>query len=304
MKIVVVIGHLVWDRIVQPSGNASEALGGIAYSLTALGARAKERYKVYPICNVGYDLMPTVREAFGKISALDLEGIRIIPRRNKIHELTYNSSGDREEQNIGEMPTIKPLLFDRFAKIDVALINYIGGDEFPPRYLRWLKGHFSSLIYLDYHSLALGRDYIDKSDLRAKRFLRYNPHWKEYICTADIVQMNHYELKSIFPNTSNVTDSIIRSALKVKAEGPEVVVITREDKELIVVEGKRRKAKFHILPVQPVREVIDPTGCGDSFAAGFISSYIDNRDVLKASNAGLGLASKKVRFSGLGGFSL
>jgi len=299
---IAVIGHLVRDRIVGFSGNKVEALGGIAYSLAALTVAAGKQCGIIPVCSIGYDLVPVVRQVFGQFPAIDLSHIRQIDRKNKIHELIYKSGNYREELNYGELPKITPSLFNGPGRIDAALVSYIGGDEFQPRNIRWLKGHFMPLIYLDYHSLALGRTVLDKKRRIAKRYFRHNPHWREYVCEADIVQMNFLELKSIFPETENEVDSIITSVKAIKSTGPGIVIITREEKDLIVIAGLKRKPDIYILPVRPIAKVVDPTGCGDSFAAGFLSSYIDYKDVLKACETGLDLAGRKAGFSGLDGF--
>jgi len=301
-KIIAVIGHLVRDRIRNLTGGDVESLGGIAYSLAALSVKAGGRYSVWPVCRVGHDLRPTAELIFRKFSAINLAAMKTIPRTNKIHELIYKTSYYREEHNLGEMPEITPLLFDKLQEIDVALLNYIGGDEFKPKSIKWLKRRYRPLVYLDYHSLALGRTVLDKQNPRVKRYFRYNPHWREYVGEADIVQMNYLELKSIFANTENEIDSIIKSGLKIKSTGPGIVIITREEKDLILIAGPKRKPDINILPVRPVKKVVDPTGCGDSFAAGFISSYIDDKDVSKACKAGLDLAGRKADFSGLDGF--
>lgn len=50
----------------------------------------------------------------------------------------------------------------------------------------------------------------------------------------------------------------------------------------------------------PVQEVIDTTGCGDSYHAGFVCSYMKNGDILAAMNEGSKVASETL--SHLGGF--
>lgn len=305
---IAVIGHLVWDRIIQIDGSRVDDFGGIAYNLAALGAVANLKAGsgsikgIFPVCNIGFDLFDKARTFFGRFSAIDFSLARKIPRKNIVHELKYEAKGYRREYNIGNMPKITPGLFKHCNKIDVALVNYIGGDELPPRYLRWLKDKFLPLIYMDYHSLALGKVAISRDNHKVRRCFRQNPHWREYVGLADIVQMNHAELKSILLETIDETESIVQSAKNVHDAGPEVVIITREDKELVVISGSKTNPEVHIMPVIPAKKLVDTTGCGDSFAAGFIINYCQNCDVIKACEYGLSLASQKARFSGLAGF--
>jgi len=299
---VAIIGHLVWDRIINPAGNTTEALGGIAYNLAALGVIAGSSIKVLPVCNVGYDLYDKAKTFFSRFPAIDFSYVNKIPQKNKTHELIYSCNGNRVEVNIGNLSMITPRLFSTCRKLDLALVNYIGGDEFPPRYLKWLKKNFKPLIYLDYHSLSLGCDKAGRPGRRVKRRLRYHPHWREYTSQADIVQMNSYELKSIFPDMIDELDSVAFFAKKIFDNGPKIVIITREEEGVVVISMARSRLRVDMLPAYPVRKVVDPTGCGDSFAAGFIISHLKRRNLLKACRNGLKLAGLKAGFSGLNGF--
>ena len=302
IKNIAVVGHLVWDRIIKLDGVVTESLGGIAYSLTALAAIAPDNFRIYPVCNAGCDLWPEIRKAFENYANIDLSLIRQIPRRNKVHQLTYKGEDYRKEINIGAMPLIRPALLNPVSKFAAVWLNYIGGDEFPPRFIKQIKTRYKPLIYLDYHSLSLGKKIVDKRKLLAERFFRFNSHWRDYIGLADIVQMNHVELHSLFPGVRyDDTDSIIQYARKVLETGPRAVIITREEREVVVLSGRSLKPKIQVIKVRPIK-AIDPTGCGDSLGAGFIASYIQDGDILKACRHGLNLARRKAGFSGLKGF--
>lgn len=300
-KAIVIIGHLVWDRIRNAGGGWRESLGGTAYSWAALGSQLDMQATAFPICRVGYDLYEKAREYFARFPNLDLSLMRKIARKNKVHELIYRESGCREETNFGEMPLIRPPAHGLPSHIDAALINYISGDEFPPRFIRRLKKEYASLVYLDYHSLALGKRKCGGRP-GVRRYLRLNPHWKTYIASADIVQMNNYELQSIMPCLKLDTESVVRAAAEIHSLGPKAVIITREADDLVVIHGSTRKPRIEIMDVSPVENLIDPTGCGDSFAAGFIAEYIQTRDIMAAARRGLMLAARKATFSGIEGF--
>ena len=131
MKTIAVVGHLVQDRIVNQTGRKVESFGGIANSLAALGTVVDSSIRVLPVCNIGYDLYDKAKAFFEKFPPIDFSLVNRIDIKNKIHELKYNRDGYRQEINIGELPLITTRLFKNCDKIDLALVNYIGGDEYP-----------------------------------------------------------------------------------------------------------------------------------------------------------------------------
>ena len=54
------------------------------------------------------------------------------------------------------------------------------------------------------------------------------------------------------------------------------------------------------VPAAPVSEIVDATGCGDSYHAGFLCEYARTGDVIAAMNEGSRAASRTL--SHLGGF--
>jgi sugar/nucleoside kinase (ribokinase family) len=295
-KNIVVIGHLVWDRLIYSDARLIETFGGIAYNLAALASVAEPNATIYPICYLGKNLELKSSQYWKKFRNIDWSCAKTLPQNQEIHVLTYDDTGYRKEANDFLFPKLSKSLFKDCSKIDIALVNYIGGDEFPPERLRWLKNRYKPKIYLDFHSLALSRV------SRNKRHFRYHPHWRKYTSQANIVQMNVYELKTLFSNLIDEPTAIFNSAIKVLETGPEAVIVTRESEDLVAVWRDRNRIIKRLFSVPKPAELVDSTGCGDSFAGGFVSCMAQGKGISECCLGGLALASRKITFSGLNGF--
>lgn len=83
----------------------------------------------------------------------------------------------------------------------------------------------------------------------------------------DIVFANENEARALFE-----TDSI-EVAIDGLARIAPVAVVTRSEKGAVVAAGSAR----HAVPARPVAQVLDTTGAGDLFAAGFLAGYTRGR---------------------------
>jgi adenosine kinase len=81
--------------------------------------------------------------------------------------------------------------------------------------------------------------------------------------TVDLLFANEHELKSLYETAD------FDVALESLRKDARLAVVTRSEKGAVVVEGGKTDA----VPVFPVERVVDATGAGDLFAAGFLHGY-------------------------------
>lgn len=81
--------------------------------------------------------------------------------------------------------------------------------------------------------------------------------------TVDLLFANEHELKSLYETAD------FDVALETLRKDARLAVVTRSEKGAVVVQGSRTEA----VPVFPVERVVDATGAGDLFAAGFLYGY-------------------------------
>lgn len=85
-------------------------------------------------------------------------------------------------------------------------------------------------------------------------------------------------------------DDVETAALRLSRLGPKEVIITLGSKGSLIF----AKGEFHHIPAFPPKEVIDPTGCGDTYMGGYISQRIRSKDVTKAGKFAASVASMKL----------
>ncbi len=105
---------------------------------------------------------------------------------------------------------------------------------------------------------------------------------------VDILFANEAEIMALY----EVSD--FNSALAAVREDCEFAALTRSEKGCVVVNGAE---VFHV-PALPVEKVVDATGAGDMFAAGFLFGLTNGRDVENCARLGVLAASEIISHVG------
>jgi sugar/nucleoside kinase (ribokinase family) len=106
---------------------------------------------------------------------------------------------------------------------------------------------------------------------------RHRDSFLELIRTdIDIVFANESEIKSLYQTQS------FDGAMRAIARDCPIAVLTRSEKGCIVVKGD----DVHVSPAYPVSKVVDVTGAGDLFAAGFLHAFTNGKSLPEAARLG------------------
>lgn len=108
--------------------------------------------------------------------------------------------------------------------------------------------------------------------------------WQDFV---DILIPNEHEARLIFKTTS---------LSKIVSLHPNRVVITLGDQGAMFHDGTREI----LVPAKKIN-VVDTTGAGDSFVAGFSSSYFKDRNIITAIKQGIEVASITCQYLGAQG---
>lgn len=311
MRVVGVIGTMVWDTIWRPEDRDSptEEWGGISYALAAADASDPIELRVRPLVKLGRDLAERGLRFLKELRAIETcETVSVVEAMNPRVELRYTGDARRTERLVGGVPSWSwSELAPRLASCEALYINFITGDELDLDVAKRLRREFHGTIYADIHSLMLG---TGEKGLRHRRPLE---RWSEWLACFDIVQLNEDELKAMASHWGDpwafaaaVVGRQTRLLLVTLGPGGAAYVMTPDAVPLRVDERAHleRRTSVHTgrVPVGAVKNG-DPTGCGDVWGMTAFRGLLAGRDIERVMRHANEMAGRNVAHRGATGLN-
>ncbi|MGB2697470.1 MAG: PfkB family carbohydrate kinase [Candidatus Zixiibacteriota bacterium] len=293
MHKIAVLGTITRDTVIYPDSRKIESFGGILYNILALSYLGKRNVKIYPACNLGCDIYDSVLWILKKCKNVDIRGIRKVKRKNNHNFLIYDKKGNRDEISRNSVPELTYSQLKPFLNSDVILVNFISGKDIDLKTLKKLKKNTSALIFMDIHSLILGKG---KS---GKRFVKVPKNWLSFTGCADVVQCNFFEFSKLSNKKMDSSAKIKNFARSILRSGPQVLLVTNGKINGYVIQPGKNGVKVNRSIVPKIKKVKDLTGCGDVFSAAFLLSYLKSKDPVSSANFANSVATYKCRFPGI-----
>lgn len=258
MSKILVVGSLGYDSISTPSGSVDNALGGSA-NYFSLAASLYSGVRLVGVVGSDYkeEHLQLLRDR-----NIELDGLQV-----KEGE-TFRWSG-RYESDMNEAITLKT---------DLNVFK-----DFSPTIPENFRD--SSLVFLGNIHPALQMDVLSQVESPVAVGLDTMNFWIESeqgtllkaIEKVDLLIVNEAEARSLAG-----TENTIRAVELLAKHGPSAIVVKRGEYGFVLY----TENKYFVLPAFPVSEVVDPTGAGDSFAAGFfgyLSKIQDSNNITEKS---------------------
>ncbi|MDZ7344187.1 MAG: carbohydrate kinase family protein [candidate division KSB1 bacterium] len=300
-----VIGTFIRDTIVTLDGRTVESIGGLYHTLAYLAYLTDGTTVLQPLCHIGEDFYPVVREGFaGFGSKIRFTSLHRVALPNTQVKLIYRTAETRDEVTSPPMPPLTAAEIRELAGCDVVLVNLITGEDIQFEALPALRTLPNQpLIYLDLHSLALGRD------AEGRRFYREIPHGRVWLASCDILQMNEYEAATLagWPVPLGATpatqgrftlNELMDFGTQLVKEGLLACHITLGSAgSLVIYRNNDSVCSEHCLPY-PISRAVDIIGCGDAFGAAFLAHLIKTNDLAAATRFANKIAALNCSFMG------
>ena len=105
---------------------------------------------------------------------------------------------------------------------------------------------------------------------------------------ADIIFANEEEIKSLYEKNH------LDECLEILSKKNKIFAITLGEKGAMIVNQERR------VPIKPekIERLVDTTGAGDLFAAGFLLGFLKNESMENCGATGVSFASKVIQIYG------
>lgn len=275
MKDICCIGHITKDKIVTPNRTVYMAGGTSFYFSYAINQLPKD---------VTFSLVtamdPTEKEPVEKMLKAGIDVSMNASRNTVFFENIYGENQNERKQRV--LAKADPFTIQQLEHVD-AKVFHLGSllaDDFPTEVVEYLS--------------SKGRVSIDvQGYLREVRDEKVYPiDWKEKLKVLKhtyYLKVNETEMETI----TGLKDAH-EAAKMIHAWGvTEVIITLGSEGSLVYVDDK-----FYEIPAYPPHEVVDATGCGDTYSAGYLYKRLQGATPTEAGKFAAAMCTIKLEHNG------
>ena len=275
MKDICCIGHITKDKIVTPNRTVYMAGGTSFYFSYAINQLPKD---------VTFSLVtamdPTEKEPVEKMLKAGIDVSMNASRNTVFFENIYGENQNERKQRV--LAKADPFTIQQLEHVD-AKVFHLGSllaDDFPTEVVEYLS--------------SKGRVSIDvQGYLREVSDEKVYPiDWKEKLKVLKhtyYLKVNETEMETI----TGLKDAH-EAAKLIHAWGvTEVIITLGSEGSLVYVDDK-----FYEIPAYPPHEVVDATGCGDTYSAGYLYKRLQGATPTEAGKFAAAMCTIKLEHNG------
>ncbi len=268
-----VLGPIPRDHITTHRGEVIEKYGCATHTAIGMSRLLGNEGEVHLISHVRKADKPGVLEILSPYSNINTTGIRDGADQGDVIQLKFVDQNNRLEKQTGFMNPIVGEDLEEVLDADVFVCVPITDYEIPLETLKFIKEHSNAPIIFDAHGPT---NIVTTTGDRLIRYWIDRDLWLPYI---DVLKMNleesrccwfekEYKVEELKPFHDVSEAHLDDLANHVLSKGVKSLIVTLDAGGSAVYFMKNGKIHKEIVPSVPVTDVVDTTGCGDSFAGG------------------------------------
>lgn len=278
MKDILCIGHVTHDHIVTPATpDGVDCAGGTAYYVAWAMSRLPKTIDFGVITAVGQDLKHEIeRLKQAGIDITDLGSPTSVFFENK-----YGENMNNRRQRV--LSKAAPFTIDQLKDADAKMFHLgtLLVDDFSPEVVEYLA--------------SKGRICVDvQGYLREVREQKvYAVDWKDklrVLRSTDVLKVNEHEIDVLTDGEKDLR----RAARMINKWGVREVLITLGSYGSVIYTDD----KFYEIPGFPPRKTVDATGCGDTYAAGYLYARSSGANPDEAGRLAAAMCTLKLEHTG------
>jgi adenosine kinase len=261
---------------------------------------AGESIEIIPVCHVRNVDLDNVKEVFKGYPGINLNHITAKNDQGDIISLRFVDVNNRLERQTGFMDPIVPSDFKDLLNCEVFVFIPISDYEISLETLQYLKKKSrKSVIIFDAHGPTTACLFNGE---RMRKFWVDRDLWLPYI---DVLKMNIEEAQASWfkkeYESSDFTQELSNEGMREFGKhcldmGVKCLAVTMDSRGCMLYYKKRGKFVEEMVPAVKVENVIDTTGCGDSFAGGVGFGLLqDPKDYVSAVRYGNALGALRTQ---------
>jgi sugar/nucleoside kinase (ribokinase family) len=284
---IAVAGPIPKDTIITYKGEVIEKYGCVTHPVIALAKLLNSEGTVIPITHIHQKHKKAIEEVFHPYKNIDLSGIYDHHDKGTVIELTFVDQNNRLEKQLAKMHPITVADVKPFLDADAFVFVPITDFEVSLEALKYLKENSEAMIIFDAHGPTT---FVNEKGTRLRRYWSDRDDWFPYI---DVLKMNleesqccwfdrPYETFDEASYDENNLDHLDDFAAYVLEKGVSVLYVTLDSRGALIYSKDGDEIHKQMVKSVPVKNVIDTTGCGDSFAGGLAYGFTVYGDIVKA----------------------
>lgn len=289
---VAVLGPIPRDNITSYQGEKFNKFGCAVYTAVCMSSLAGPGSRINVVSHMRRSDVDNVRNLLSEFPYLDVSHVTGDADQGAVIDLVYVDQNHRNEKQTGFMNPILPDDIEDLMDCEAFVFVPITDFEVPLESIRYIKANSDGLVVFDAHGPTSG---CSAHGERYHKFWIDRDRWLPHI---DLLKMNLEEAQCSWfkgeygsdelQDISELTmDQLPKFAQHCLDLGVKALYVTLDQHGCAVYhKDATGRMREHLVKRVLVEDVVDTTGCGDSFAGGLAFGYLKTGDFVKACQFG------------------